>query len=112
MRPGRRRQRQRGDQRRERRDRPPANPRGGAGKAGTSAPGRLRRAYAARHASERLPLPIRIAAMPTTSASPPTAIATIASVDVPPPPSDDLASITGAGASDDSGPDQLTTEPS
>ena len=36
----------------------------------------------------------------------------IASVELPPPPSEDFASMVGAGVSDDSGPDQSTTEPS
>ena len=36
----------------------------------------------------------------------------MASVELPPPPRDDFASITGAGVSEDSGPDQSTTEPS
>ncbi len=36
----------------------------------------------------------------------------IVATGVPPPPSDDFASIVGAGASDDSEPDQLTIEPS
>ena len=36
----------------------------------------------------------------------------IASVELLPPPSDDIASIVGAGLSDDSGPLQSTTEPS
>ena len=36
----------------------------------------------------------------------------IASVELLPPPSDDIASIVGAGVSDDSGPLQSTTEPS
>jgi hypothetical protein len=31
---------------------------------------------------------------------------------LPPPPSDDFASIVGAGVSEDSGPDQSTTVPS
>ena len=38
--------------------------------------------------------------------------ATIASVDEPPPPSDETASTRGAGVSELSGPDQSTTEPS
>src|SRR5439155_6940930 len=63
------------------------------------------------HASVRLPVPPSSAAMPTTSATPPRTSATIASVEVPPPPSELLASIVGAGASELSGPVQSTTLP-
>jgi len=43
----------------------------------------------------------------------PTISATIDSTDTPlPPPSELATSIVGAGASDDSGPDQSTIEPS
>ncbi len=38
--------------------------------------------------------------------------ATIVSADTPPPPSESLTSIVGAGAAEDSGPAQLTIEPS
>ena len=48
----------------------------------------------------------------STIATPLTTSATIASVELLPPPKDDFASITGAGVSDDSGPLQSTTEPS
>ena len=63
------------------------------------------------HVSDRPP---RAASEPTetSSASAPSASATIVSVEVPPPPMDESASIVGAGASDDSGPVQSTTDPS
>jgi hypothetical protein len=48
-----------------------------------------------------------------TSASTATTSAAIVSADVPlEPPSESLTTIVGAGASDDSDPDQLTIEPS
>jgi hypothetical protein len=67
---------------------------------------------AERHAMDRPPRASSDATA-TTSATAPTASATIASVDVPPPPpSDDTVFTTGAGVSLDSGPDQSTTVPS
>ena len=38
--------------------------------------------------------------------------AMIVSAETPPPPSESFASIVGAGAADDSGPAQLTIDPS
>src|SRR5439155_15879029 len=49
---------------------------------------------------------------PSTRAAPATINATIARVELPPPPIELLASSRGAGVSDDSGPDQSTTSPS
>src|SRR5207248_5988181 len=63
------------------------------------------------HTSWRLPDPPSRAAMPTTSATPATTSATIASVDVPPSPSELFASSVGDGVSELPGPDQSTTFP-
>jgi hypothetical protein len=66
----------------------------------------------ASHASERLP-PESSASPPSTIPIAPTTSATIASVELdPPPPKDDLASIVADGVSEDSGPLQSTTDPS
>src|SRR5436190_10433608 len=59
-----------------------------------------------------LPPRARSAAPASTSATAPSARATIESVEVPPPPTDDTVFTTGAGVSADSGPDQSTTDPS
>ena len=66
------------------------------------------------HARGRLPRDTDAASAAPASRTPttPTTSATMASVELPPPPRDDFASITGAGVSEDSGPDQSTTEPS
>src|SRR5204863_3860477 len=69
-------------------------------------------APAARHASARLPDWANKPATATTSASAASATATIPSVLLPPPPSEDFASIVGDGVSEDSGPAQSTTVPS
>ena len=66
----------------------------------------------ASHATGRLPPRVASATPPSRTPIPPTTSAMIAKVELPPPPSEDFASITGAGASDDSGPLQSTTEPS
>src|SRR5436190_2646221 len=66
-----------------------------------------------RHASGRPPPRTSRPASARNSASAPRATATIASVEVPPPPaSEETALMVGAGVSDDSGPDQSTTWPS
>src|SRR5262249_12125475 len=59
------------------------------------------------HASSRLP-PMR-ATSPMTTPTTPSTTAIQVMVDVPPPPSDDLAWTTGAGVSESAGPDQSTT---
>ena len=59
-----------------------------------------------------LPPREKSAIAPSTTPIAPTTSAMIASVEVPPPPSELFASIVGAGASEDSDPDQLTIEPS
>ena len=64
------------------------------------------------HASERPPFRESRPTIATTSAAPPRISATIASVELPPPPSELFASIVGEGESELSGPDQSTTEPS
>ena len=64
------------------------------------------------HAIGLFPPRERRAPIATTSAIAPSASATIVSVLVLLPPSELFASIVGAGASDDSGPDQSTIEPS
>src|SRR4029077_4139257 len=63
------------------------------------------------HASVRLP-PERSATPASTTPTIPTTSAMIASVELPPPPIDETASSVGAGVSEDSGPDQSTTDPS
>src|SRR5512140_2952846 len=65
----------------------------------------------ASHATGRVPR-VASATAPSRTPIPPTTSAMIESVELPPPPSDEFASILGAGVSDDSGPLQSTTEPS
>src|SRR5207253_11180744 len=65
----------------------------------------------AAHASG-LPLFETRARPPSRMPTAPTTSATIASVELPPPPSELFASTVGAGASDDSEPFQFTIEPS
>src|SRR5207248_1421965 len=70
------------------------------------------RAADRRHVNVRPPVRATNDTAASTAANPETASATIASVELPPPPSDDFASTVGAGVSDDSGPAQSTTDPS
>src|SRR5205807_10480355 len=63
------------------------------------------------HASARFPEPATTPTIETRSATPATASATIPRIDEE-PPSDDFASIVGAGVSELSGPLQSTIEPS